>query len=440
MATFTASSTLITTQTLATDETGTILASGGIVVGNALAINVAGTNTAIINLGSIVSARSVGISASTTVTALNITNTGTISGDQDAIRTAQGAAFNGLRINNSGLIIGTGITADGISCASGGNYITNSGTITTLGQSAIQILQSPNGAVPNIIENTGLISASADGDDATILLSFDQDTIRNSGKIIGWVEMGGGDDVFDGRGGVVTGYVWGGAGSDTYRISDAAIVLQEDAGLAGGIDLVESTVSYALVSNFEYLILLADAVAGIGNGLGNALVGNSFDNRLTGLAGNDTMGGVAGNDLLRGGDGNDGLYGGLGDDILRGGNGNDILRGGAGADNLIGGQGADQFDFDLTSESRRDEMDTISLFARGQDDINLTTIDAKTGVASNQNFSFIGAAAFTAAGQVRIVDLGANVRVEVNTTGATGAEMVMMVVGVGTLTGSDFIL
>ncbi len=31
-------------------------------------------------------------------------------------------------------------------------------------------------------------------------------------------------------------------------------------------------------------------------------------------------------------------------------------------------------------------------------------------------------------------------RVDVNTTGATGAEMVMMVVGVGTLTGSDFIL
>ncbi len=436
MASFNIANTVVVAQSLAADEPGIILASGSISMLSGDAVTVTGGFAYVTNLGSIVSANSSGIDAGTFGTGLTIQNSGTISGQSAGIASQPNAFQDGMQINNTGLILGSGY---GIICQSGGNVISNTGTISSMRSDAISIIDA-SGLNPNLIVNAGLISNAQGALAGAVILSADVDTVINTGRIVGEVDLGGNADIFDGRGGVVSGIVRGGAGSDIYRISDASIVLQEDAGLAGGVDLVESTVSYALASNFEKLTLLADALAGIGNGLANTLVGNNFDNRLTGLAGNDAIGGVAGDDLLRGGDGNDGLYGGLGDDILRGGNGNDILRGGAGADSLIGGQGADQFDFDLTAESRADEMDRISLFARGQDDINLTTIDANTGVALNQNFAFIGAAAFTAAGQVRIVDLGANVRVEVNTTGVAGAEMVMMVLGVGTLTGSDFIL
>ena len=133
----------------------------------------------------------------------------------------------------------------------------------------------------------------------------------------------------------------------------------------------------------------------------------------------------------------------IGNNKLVGGDGNDTLAGGLGADVLKGGAGADKFDFNkivesgLTSATR----DSIQGFQRGIDDIDLRTLDAKSGVSGNQAFTFIGAHAFHhVKGELRIVDTGPNIRVEGDTTGDGHADFQIMVTGIGSLAKGDFLL
>jgi len=96
-----------------------------------------------------------------------------------------------------------------------------------------------------------------------------------------------------------------------------------------------------------------------------------------------------------------------GDDTLSTGAGNDVLHGGRGADTLTGGAGTDRFDYDLVLESNlaSGKVDSITDFAVGIDDLDLTAIDANN-IASdgNQAFIFIGGAAFSGVrGQLRAV-------------------------------------
>ena len=118
---------------------------------------------------------------------------------------------------------------------------------------------------------------------------------------------GAGDDAMD-----------GGAGNDTYVVDSAGDTVTESlAGAAGGVDVVQSAVTFSLATlgNVEHLTLTGtDDINGTGNGLANTLTGNSGDNVLTGGAGNDRLIGNAGNDTLDGGAGVDTMIGGLGDD------------------------------------------------------------------------------------------------------------------------------
>jgi Ca2+-binding RTX toxin-like protein len=372
---------------------------GSITVDGSTAISVLGDNCSVSNDGVIQATDGSAIVTSAAATTFTMVNRGGIAGSLYAINLMSLSADQEVTMTNLGAIQTQGAMNDCIRSLSGGVSITNSGTIAAMGGSAID-LGSGVGHSSNRITNSGSITVSntkaAPG--LAINLAADNDTIINSGTITGSIDLGDGTNILRNTGRIIGSVISG-----------------------SGMDLIDLR-----------------AVRG-GTVTGGVFAGGRADT-VRGSEGTDIVFGQAGDDLMRGNGGDDRLSGAFGNDTLSGGNGNDVLRGGAGADNLIGGQGADQFDFDLTAESRVDEMDRISLFARGQDDINLNTIDAKTGVALNQNFSFIGAAAFTAAGQVRIVDQGANVRVEVNTTGAKGAEMVMMVLGVGTLTATDFIL
>ena len=86
--------------------------------------------------------------------------------------------------------------------------------------------------------------------------------------------------------------------------------------------------------------------------------------------------------------------------------------------------------------------DIISGFVQGAggDRIDLNTIDAQAGVVGNQDFTFIGGAAFSAEGQVRFASSGGHTFIEANTTGASGAEMSIDLAGVFVMTGLDFIL
>lgn len=198
----------------------------------------------------------------------------------------------------------------------------------------------------------------------------------------------------------------GGEGDDSYVVNDLSDTLVEVAG--GGIDTVESTVSYTLASHLENLTLGgSQSIDGNGNEAANILLGNSGRNLLDGGAGADRMAGGAGDDTyvvddagdsvvesagqgtdtvyssisytladnvehltltgaasidgignalrniivgngadntLDGGDGNDTLCAGDGDDVVVGGDGVDGLYGDAGDDRLIGGADDDLLD------------------------------------------------------------------------------------------------
>lgn len=179
------------------------------------------------------------------------------------------------------------------------------------------------------------------------------------------------------------------------------------------------------------------------NGLGG-------DDIIDPLGGNDTVRGGDGNDTVGGGDGNDYVYGDAGndrvngaqgDDFVYGGTGNDNVRAGLGKDFLYGNEGRDTFDFDGVADSAvGSTRDGVMDFVRGQDKIDLTTIDANVGVSGNQAFTFIGTAAFSAAGQIRARETTQGVVVEGSVDGDSAAEFEIGLVGPHSLTTSDFLL
>ena len=118
----------------------------------------------------------------------------------------------------------------------------------------------------------------------------------------------------------------GGSGNDTYIVDSSSDRVFETRTAsattdAGGMDLVQSSVSYSIVGStngrqfIENLTLTGTAaINGTGNDLANRLTGNDGNNTLSGGAGNDTLTGNAGNDRLDGGAGNDAMLGGSGND------------------------------------------------------------------------------------------------------------------------------
>ena len=98
----------------------------------------------------------------------------------------------------------------------------------------------------------------------------------------------------------------GGDGDDTYVLDDASDTLVEGATAVSGLDTIESSISYALLPNFERLILLGtNDLTGTGSGVANFIGGNSGNNILIGNGGNDILDGGLGADTLQGGAGDD---------------------------------------------------------------------------------------------------------------------------------------
>jgi len=188
------------------------------------------------------------------------------------------------------------------------------------------------------------------------------------------------DDLLDGGAGLDT--MDGGLGDDTYVLSEVGDIVIEDPLLGGGRDtvVVNFNANYTLGAQFENLTLNGTAgtanINGTGNNLDNVIVGNAGNNVLLGLLGNDT---------------------------LDGGAGNDSLNGGAGVDRLTGGLGSDRFIFSSVADIGNNPLllETITDFVSGTDRIDLTAFDANTVTGGRQSFIYIGAADFTAAGQLR---------------------------------------
>ena len=276
-----------------------------------------------------------------------LTNHGTIS------TTGSGSAVelfvsDNVEITNHGLITGGGINA----ISSDDLKVVNFGTIdsTTLGTA----IASGTGLGLSVINHGTILGASsavssgggADlvenyGTMNSIAVGSGNDTVINAGLVTGDVNLGDDADLFDGRGGTVTGEVAGGGGDDTYIIDDASIALSEGAGQ--GTDEVQSLVSFTLGDNFETLTLLGgDHIDGYGNSDANTITGNSGNNALGGGQGDDTIDSGAGHDTIWGDGGADSILGGSGDDWIRAGNASDTLRGGDGDDRLQGQNGHDR--------------------------------------------------------------------------------------------------
>jgi Ca2+-binding RTX toxin-like protein len=111
-----------------------------------------------------------------------------------------------------------------------------------------------------------------------------------------------------------------------------------------------------------------------------------------------------------------------------------------GRDTLTGGAGADKFVYKGLSDSVIDMMhDTITDFVRGTDKIDLSAIDANTGVAANQAFTgtlIAGTAVFSIAGQLQ---LKASVLYG-NTDTDAAPEFSIALTGVSALGATDFVL
>jgi Ca2+-binding RTX toxin-like protein len=273
-----------------------------------------------------------------------------------------------------------------------------------------------------------------------------------------------------------------GGGNDIYIVDTQSDVLIEAAG--GGTDLVETALAnYSLfsIANVERILYTgAGNFVGRGNGLDNRIEGGTGNDRFvvdqggadryfgeTGVAdtvdyrpsavgaivnlttgvhggaaagdffssieyfyGSDTAGdnftGAGFNDRLDGYGGDDVLSGLGGNDTIMGGNGDDEISGGALLDFLYGNAGADDFNYTAVSDSgpTSGARDRIFDFVAGIDDIDVSAIDASAAGGGNNAFTvFLGAGAFTAEGQIRAFQSGANTVIEFNTTGASGAEM-----------------
>jgi Ca2+-binding RTX toxin-like protein len=186
----------------------------------------------------------------------------------------------------------------------------------------------------------------------------------------------------------------------------------------------------------------AGSFTGTGNALGNTINGGAGADTIFGVAGADTLRGGLSGDTLDGGADNDKLYGEAGDDFLLGGDGNDYLYGGAGADTQTGGAGKDFFVLQALSDSGvgAGVRDVITDFD-ATDQIDLRPIDANTGVAADQAFSFIGTGAFTSvAGQLRYEFDGVDTHVFGDVNGDGAADFEVLINGAHTLTAARFLL
>ncbi len=210
------------------------------------------------------------------------------------------------------------------------------------------------------IENAGLI----EGD---VLTGAGEDVVINNGQIVGLVDLGEDDDVFDGAGAFFAQSVTGGAGADS--IDGGA----RNDNLSGGDgdDTLDGAGGHDTLRGGDGNDLLyggvgADELRGeLGDDDINA--GGGADTVFAGF-GDDSVNGGVGADYVTGGAGQDVLDGGNGDDTVIGGDGNDKVIGGAGYDSLSGGDGNDTLDGGNLEDTLRGLNDDDVMFGGNDED------------------------------------------------------------------------
>lgn len=341
-----------------------------------------------------------------------------------------GANLENLSLQGTGTINGIGNTLNNVLIGNSGknSLAGGSGNDTLDGGAGIDTLNGGTGNDVFIVDTlTDVLVELAGGgtDDVRASLSYTLGSYLENLVLTGSGNLNGtgntannritgttGNNILDG-GTAGNDTLVGGLGNDTYVINGGDTITE----LAGeGTDLVNSSVSYTLLTNLENLTLTGtDATNGTGNTVANVLTGNSGNNTLDGKAGADTMAGGLGDDtyvvdnigdviseasgqgvdLVRSsisytlGANLDNLVltgsaangtGNTGDNLLTGnaignrltaGAGNDTLDGGLGNDNLSGGAGNDTYlfnrgggnDIATDSDTTAGNHDTLQLGA-----------------------------------------------------------------------------
>lgn len=222
-----------------------------------------------------------------------------------------------------------------------------------------------------------------------------------------------------------------------------------------GNDIVTTTTSSATITGGAGNDRLISGTAADGFNGGDGIDTIDYSKYTTGVAvalslipGNDGSGaggdvvlnvenivGSALADTLTGNDQVNGISGGAGDDRL---------TGGKGADTLSGGIGADRFVFAAVSDTGGlgNNGDLIKDFQHLEGDrIDLSAIDAKSALAGDQAFSFIGSAPFSyVAGQLRYGSNATSTWVQGDTNGDGVTDFTIRMTGQHALVQGDFVL
>ncbi|MCU0802152.1 MAG: hypothetical protein MUD11_10300 [Rhodobacteraceae bacterium] len=299
-----------------------------------------------LNVGAGVTIRSTLTDAVTTWSGQHrITIAGTVMGFDDGINTIGVDPAQTVEIAASGRIEtandGSIVDADGVILDGVGSVLTNLGTIAAQGSAASLFVRD---AGTTTVTNAGLMTGIVAGvwnKFGSGVLNFTNtgtvespnfafrgglgsDNVFNQGTLKGTVDLGEGNDLYDGRGGKVIGNILGGAGDDRFVLGNGIERIDGGAGhdaldfsgFAAGI-----AINITAGARNANLAVKGDTFAGI-----EEVIGSAFRDNLTGDAQANTLRGGAERDILNGG---------AGDDLLDGGAGRDRLTGGAGADGFV---------------------------------------------------------------------------------------------------------
>ncbi|MGF6229349.1 Ca2+-binding RTX toxin-like protein [Inquilinus ginsengisoli] len=398
-----------------------------------------------------------------------------------------GNSANNLIFGNNGANTLSGSYGDDILIGNGGDdlLLGGAGADTLNGGAGIDTVTYTDSSIGIVANLTGFGSGGIAHGDAYVEVE-NIDGSQRADTLIG--DGGGntlsglnGDDILDGGGG--HDILWGGQGADT---------------LNGGADF--DTVTYT-DSSVGIVANLATGLGSSGAAYGDTyieveridgsqgadtLVGDAGRNTLLGVGGNDVLYGGAGADVLVGGteidtasyytsstgvsvnltaqvgsgneaqgdllfeienlsgsQGNDSLTGTAYANTLQGWNGNDVLTGAGGKDMLTGGAGADRFAYTTVAQSVVGaNADRITDFNHVQGDkIDLSAIDADTGTAGDQTFSFIGSALYTGvAGQLRYHSNGTITTIAGDINGDSASDFHIQLTGSIGVVAGDFVI
>ena len=271
-----------------------------------------------------------------------LVNDGTIIAGNVRLSALDPRFYNAVQIEGDGSVhvnhgtlsaiaaFGAGVNIGTSSFTGAGSRVENYGAITSALWWGVNMhLLTDGGAT---LVNRGLITGGTGGVQGS---GFD-DVMTNSGTVQGKIDLGAGNDLYDGRGGVVFGLNSGGIGNDT-------------------------------------------------------MIGGALDDNLFGDIGNDVMRGGAGDDVISASNGFDTIFGGAGDDTVSGGFTRDVMTGGAGADVFVFANNAEIGNSVATSDVIRD-------FTKGLDVLDFSALPGTQTYIGSASFSnFAGQLRYTAA-------------------------------------------